>query len=140
MHGDPPEDGCWDWQHAKDRYGYGVFSLNGGRRMALAHRTSYEVFNGPIPPGANVLHSCDRPICVQPKHLSLGTKLQNMREAIARDRFPVGSRNGSAKLTEESVRWIRSCGLRQTTMARILGVSGATVCNALNRKSWKHVD
>jgi hypothetical protein len=135
----PPEEGCWDWNHALDRYGYGVFSMNGGKRRVAAHRASYRSFIGPIPEGSNVLHSCDRPICVQPKHLSTGTKAQNTLECIQRGRFPIGSRQGQAKLTEEDVRWIRSSGLTSIAMARQLGVSDATICNARNRKSWKHV-
>lgn len=137
--GEPPEDGCWDWGGNLEAKGYGRFGMNGGKRMVLAHRAAYRKFIGPIPGGANILHSCDRPICVQPKHLSVGTKLQNIRECIERGRFPVGERQGQAKLTEADVAWIRTCGLSLRVMSEILGVSNSNISRIRQRKAWAHV-
>lgn len=79
-------DQCWEWMGAKTgRDGYGRV---GGQR---AHRVSWEIANGrPIPEGLIVLHSCDNPPCVNPRHLSVGTNTDNMRDASAKGRLKNG--------------------------------------------------
>jgi len=62
---------CWLWMGCTDRAGYGVLS---GRR---AHRISWELHHGSIPPGKIVRHRCDNPSCVNPDHLLLGTHYDN---------------------------------------------------------------
>lgn len=89
MPGEPPAEGCWDWGHSVQSQGYGRFTYVGEdnkKRHMLAHRASHEIFIGPIPPGLFVLHSCDRPICVQPAHLRAGTHSDNMFDMWGRGR------------------------------------------------------
>ena len=75
--------GCWQWLGATHA-GYGVFGFN--RQMMRAHRVSYELYVGPIPPGLSVLHRCDNPPCTNPDHLFVGTQLDNMRDMCAKGR------------------------------------------------------
>lgn len=72
-----PEDGnlCWNWKGSTIK-GYGQFWKDGTNR--LAHRVSYEYFNG-FPADNMVIHSCDNPLCVNPAHLRDGTSIDNMR-------------------------------------------------------------
>ena len=87
MPGDPPpSDQCWDWPAATVK-GYGV--LKGDQGLVYAHRVSYQIHHGPTGK-EQVLHSCDRPICVQPAHLSLGGPPDNLRQAAERARMPRG--------------------------------------------------
>jgi hypothetical protein len=65
-------DGCWEWQGAKIN-GYGNLQI--GKSAMLAHRV---VMNAPA--DLMVLHSCDNPGCVNPKHLSLGTAHDNAQD------------------------------------------------------------
>jgi len=51
----------------------------------------------------------------------------------------VGEGHGNSKLTEDSVRFIRSSGLTVGQLAIQLGVDESTVRSVLNRKTWKHV-
>jgi hypothetical protein len=79
-----PMSGCLLWMGATDRKGYGLLTVRS--RMKQAHRASYEVAKGPIPPGLHVLHSCDNPSCIAPGHLRAGTRSENVAEAWARGR------------------------------------------------------
>lgn len=84
-----PTEGCWDWPDAIQSGGYGMFTMTtakGKKTQVLAHRISHEIYNGPIPDDLFVLHSCDRPVCCQPRHLSAGTHADNMRDMTIKGR------------------------------------------------------
>lgn len=67
--------GCWIWTGGRSRDGYG--KVKRYRKTIRAHRMFYEYHTGPIPEGLVVMHSCDTPLCVNPKHLKCGTHLEN---------------------------------------------------------------
>ena len=79
--------GCWDWIAAVDRRGYGLLRARHPRRLVRAHRVSWELHYGAIPSGVEVCHSCDRPRCVRPGHLFLGTHRDNLRDAWDKGRL-----------------------------------------------------
>ena len=76
-------EGCWLWVGANNER-YGLFSCFG--RVMKAHRASWHLFVGPIPPGLHVLHKCDNPLCVRPDHLFLGTHVDNMADMARKGR------------------------------------------------------
>src|SRR5215469_3393240 len=104
-------DGCHEWAGAimkggpRTTGGYG--QINVGGRATYAHRVAWELANGPIPKGAQVLHSCDNRRCVNVAHLRLGSFRDNMDDMLNRLRQPHGPRNGHATLTVKQVRAIR---------------------------------
>lgn len=78
------ETGCWNWTRCKNGDGYAVLSING--RQYRASRVAYTIFKGQIPAYLLVCHTCDRPICVNPDHLFLGTPLDNVRDMVRKGR------------------------------------------------------
>ena len=117
-------DDCWPWTGAL-RNGYGCLGLGGrGDGIDYAHRISYALANGPIPAGLDVMHSCDYRPCVNPAHLSVGTRANNMSDAAAKGRMRPGPRVTACKYghgyTPENtgigtnadgkhLRWCRAC-------------------------------
>src|SRR5258708_7787002 len=83
------ENDCWLWCAGKTHDGYGRFNYrnkNNKSKHIMAHRFMWELINGAIPEGLLVLHSCDNPSCVNPKHLFLGTHVDNMQDMVSKGR------------------------------------------------------
>ena len=78
------DERCWEWQGACDESGYGEIRMRPGK--SKAHRVSYLLFKGAIPDGWCVLHHCDNPPCVNPRHLFLGTKQDNVIDMMNKGR------------------------------------------------------
>lgn len=74
---------CWLWTgFVMKKEGYGRFGVE-GRKVALAHRWSYEHFVGPIPEGLELDHLCRVRRCVRPDHLEPVTHRENTLRGLA---------------------------------------------------------
>lgn len=103
---------CWPWQAHSLPKGYGMIGKgSAGAGSILAHRASYEIYVGPIPEGVDVRHTCDHPWCVNPNHLVLGTRSNNMDDMHSRKRsrwhlYKNGTLDGHKPQTEKG-QWKR---------------------------------
>jgi hypothetical protein len=144
--------GCWEWQSAfkgkskLKRYGHLTVGsrTNGTRRTMSAHRYSWEAFIGKIPKGMWVLHRCDNPSCVNPDHLFLGLRQDNVndREQKQRNKMPklVGEQHPRAKLTwmqVEVMRRLLKDGAPRKLVAKWYKISERTISDIATYKTWK---
>lgn len=132
--------GCWEWRGYRVATGYGQFYMDGG--PVFAHRVAFMLAKGPIPEGMDVCHSCDNPSCVNPAHLWVGTRSENMRDCVAKGRLalnaPRGEKSPSARLTEREVAAIRSMegSMTQREIGARFGVAQCTVSAILRGRIW----
>lgn len=134
------DDSCWNWIGGKFSTGRGQFWSKVG--SGLAHRYAWEITYGDIPDGLCVCHHCDNMICVNPRHLFIGTHQDNLADRDAKGRQARGDRVNTAKLTDKSVIRIRKLakiGKSYTTLSNQYGVSPETVRAAVLKLTWKHL-
>lgn len=136
-----PNSGCWLWTGGTLVCGgYGM--LYAAPLRVRAHRWSYEHFKGPIPEGLDVCHKCDTPCCVNPDHLFLGTRQDNMNDAKNKNRVAKGERHSQAVLTETQVKEIKSAigsGAHGSELARQYGVAPMTISDIKKGRTWGHL-
>jgi hypothetical protein len=133
-------NGCWIWKGGKDKDGYGKITLN--YKSKRAHRVSYELFKGDIPPGKLVLHLCDNPSCVNPNHLRLGTTIDNVNDRENKGRGLKGEKHHQSKLTERDVIEIRKKineGVRNRDLVKEYNVKPCTISAIKCNINWTHL-
>jgi len=153
------ESGCWLWM-ACTRWGYGTLNRSGV--LHYAHRYVYMRLHGEIAKGMEVCHRCDVRPCVNPAHLFLGTRQDNVRDCVEKGRhkgmaggdqslirlhpdlFPVGEAKWNSRLSEYDVRAIRNTYAAGGTSHRKLGVqygvSAVTIGLIVRRELWTHIE
>lgn len=129
------------WWTANVSRRYGQIQRNG--KPTRAHRAAYELYIGPIPQGVYVLHECDEPLCVNPKHLFLGTSQDNTDDMVSkgRDKKAFGARHYSTELTEKDILKIRNLSgiVPQREIGRMFGLAQSSISLIINNKNWKQV-
>lgn len=136
-------ENCWNWLASLDKDGYGKIKFLGKNRRA--HRMAWILINGKIPKGLYVLHKCDRPSCVNPAHLFLGTNEDNMKDMIKKDRSSrnVGELNPMTKFTKKQIKMIR--GLVKTKkyfqheIAIMFNTTQSNISVISNNINWKNI-
>lgn len=136
----------------------GAYGGTGNRKYGrvgkiAAHRFVWELFNGRIPAGFFVCHHCDVSLCVNPRHLFVGTAADNMHDMINKGRGNDGAKSrpgefhGNSRLTTAEVLTIRerhiprSKGIRANTsqLASEFGVCSSMIDHIVKRRCWTHI-
>ena len=135
-------DACWPWTGYRLK-NYGYFKRNGVH--IRTHVFAWELHNGrSVPDGLMVRHRCDNPPCCNAAaHLLVGTALENRRDAVERNRVPLGEQMHNASLTDEQVLRIRAALTgefgEQRQIAAAFGVGEGVISALKLRKTYKHI-
>lgn len=76
---------CWEWTKTKTRTGYGSWTVGSfpNKKTYATHRLSWEILVGDIPAGMELDHLCRVRHCLNPDHLEVVTRSENMLRAGA---------------------------------------------------------
>jgi HNH endonuclease len=136
---------CWQWQSYRNKSGYGVISYGTERgKNILAHRASYLLQWGNLDEALCVMHTCDNPPCVNPRHLKLGTNQDNIDDMVRKGRnyYKPGPNIHRSKINIDIARKIKldlknGISVKQITENR--NISKHIVWDIKRNKTWKHI-
>lgn len=139
------EDGCIIWQGSINSDGYANVKID--MKTYKVHRWVAGLVYGQRDSNQVVMHSCDKPACVNPDHLSYGTQQDNIADMISKGRgfVPInkGDSHSQAILTSDKVRQIRNLlettNLKQHEIGKIFGVGQVTISDIKHGRRWGHV-
>lgn len=146
---------CWPWLGERQPNGYGKMRVNGHYRT-ITHLV-YELDRGHPHEKPLVLHTCDNPPCVNPRHLWTGTHRDNAQDKYRKGRanhargdrngmrthpgLSAGEKNGRARLSRRQVETIRRRYVKgrisQAALAEKYGVAEGTIRFIIIRRIWK---
>jgi hypothetical protein len=133
------EDECWNYMAGIDKDGYGQFWDSNTNKQTRAHRYSAEIHLGKED-GMCVCHTCDNPLCVNPKHLFYGTSLDNQNDKVSKNRHAKGETQGHSKLTNNQIDAIRSrMNESYKELCQEFNVVPSTIYRIWRHNTWKHI-
>lgn len=127
---------CIEWIGAKYPNGYGAIKYE--KKHYTTHRLVYMLLNNinNLPYEIQICHHCDNPCCINPDHLFMGTRSDNMKDAYKKGRlnmpkcdgvrFKKGHKPINRKLNDCDVVLIKyklSLGQGATSISRELDIS-----------------
>lgn len=122
-------ESCWLWQGTIDTNLRGRFQLK--KKKWLASRISWGILYGDMDSTVLIMHSCDKPNCVNPFHLSPGTNQQNLQDARKRGQQVT-------TLTYEAAIFIKDSKIPETKLSSIFNCSLQNIKNIKAGKIWNY--
>lgn len=83
------ETGCWNWRGHTRRYP----QISYGNQYYTATRLMMLAISGPFDPMLEVCHRCNNDKCVNPEHLFLGTRSDNVRDSVQKRRHGLSKKD-----------------------------------------------
>lgn len=119
--------------------GYLTVSLGG--RSFCVHDLVLRAFVGPPPAGMEACHEDGHRPNVALSNLRWDTRKANIADQDRHGTKAVGTKKPWAKLTEETVRQVRSLKGKhsQSKLAKMFGVSPSAIQSVHDGRTWKHV-
>ncbi len=118
--------GCWLWTGAKTRSGYGRIGIDGHQRPA--HRIALVLVGQLVPKGMDTCHKCDNPTCVNPAHLFVGTRAENVADMTRKHRgIYVGKPCALTAAQVKEASYMLKSGKSRGEVAHYFGVSETTI-------------
>ena len=140
------DDVCWPWKGYLGGGGYGRVQI--GNKSYYAHRVIFDLANpntitlsAPIDKreAGFLMHSCDNPVCCNPKHLKVSDQKENMQDRLNKGRylFGKGPDHHRAVFTHEEqaeiLRLRKEFGLTASQLANRFGKKLSTMKTLLAR-------
>lgn len=119
------KNGCKEFQGCVQSNGYARATVR--RKTDYAHRHSYRLSKGiEIPKGMDVCHTCDNRRCINPSHLFIGTRKDNMQDAVSKGRQARGFMLPNTKISSFVVSEIidlAKSGMKYKEIASLFGIT-----------------
>lgn len=132
---------CVDYPFARDDAGYGKIKHLGA---SSANRVMLLLLDPDFDHrGLLARHSCHRPCCCNPNHLSWGSPAENSNDMVMASRSLCGEKHKQAKLTEadvsEIIRLIED-GVSGSKISKQFGISKGNVSMIAQGRTWVHLE
>jgi hypothetical protein len=119
---------CIVFKGMKNKGGYGYLSYNDGN--FLAHRLAWVLDRGRrLASNQVIMHTCDNPPCINPRHLKLGTHKLNYQDMLDKGRGNYLKGGGRpVKTTQamvDSINALRATGMTAKQACKQIGISRA---------------
>jgi hypothetical protein len=130
---------CIEWKHSvgrRDSYGH-LWFMN---KLVIASRAAFHMFHGKFPENF-ACHHCDNRKCVNPHHLFDGTHIDNMKDGVAKGRFPRGADSATARHAKVDIGRVfdlNKAGCSNTEIAAWLGASQPYISRILRGQRRSH--
>lgn len=131
------KNNCWECISHKTNKGYPRFRYKG--KQYQIYRFIYEYLNDKIPKNKVIRHKCHNKLCINPKHLILGTIQDNINDTVKANRQAKGEKIGISKLTKHHVRYILNSQKSGNSISKELNVSASTINRIRQGKTWRHI-
>jgi len=131
------EESCWYRPTRARENGYTTITFNGKR--VQAHRFSYAAFRGDVPSDKEIDHLCKDRACVNPEHLELVSRKENVNRRDAIYSLDDSSQNPFERIMRRVIKNRNSCWIWNGGLVRgygVISIAGKT--NYVHRIVFEH--